>query len=202
MRKDAGKLTPSAPRRQGKKEVAVDIQPVQEARRASQLAARVIAPDRPRPDTGFATFERGGSGGGRLWRPDSALQRLKRRLMRGAGRRGARLAELALRAGLTPPSGRLATPASARLEAAVWMQMARENATLRREVSKLTGRERTLVLRIQRAKARVRALRLRLLQRRLDDSDAGRTVSAAVQTQRQKQGEPPIAGGSSRDCDR
>ena len=94
-----------------------------------------------------------------------ALQRLRQRLERGGGLRGARLAELALRAGITVPP-REAEVGAGSLEAALWMELIRENATLRHEADKLAEREEVLSRRIQRTKARLQVLRLKVIQQR------------------------------------
>lgn len=95
-----------------------------------------------------------------------ALQQLCRRLERGGGLRGARLAELALRAGITVPPREAGARGGGSLEASLWMELVRENATLRHEADKLAERQETLSRRIQRAKARLQALRLKVIQRR------------------------------------
>jgi hypothetical protein len=99
-------------------------------------------------------------------RPPATLQRLMKRLERGGGPSMARLAELALRAGITVPRRPAETHGSGGLETALWMELARENATLRREADKLAERQETLSRRIHRAKERLRELRLKVIQRR------------------------------------
>jgi hypothetical protein len=135
-------------------------------RRARQLVAQLMDPALIRQDLG--PHAREPFPGGTASRPTpSALQKLQKRLARGAGLRGARLAELALRAGLTPPAPHPRAGACGTAEAALWMALARENAALRREATKLVERKETIIRRIHRVKTRLELLRLKLLQRRL-----------------------------------
>ena len=99
-------------------------------------------------------------------RPPGALQRLRTRLARGGGARGARLAELALRAGITVPPREAEMHGAGSLEAALWMELVRENATLRHAADKLAERQEILSRRIRRTKERLQALRLKVIQRR------------------------------------
>lgn len=102
-----------------------------------------------------------------LPRPPAALQRLMKSLEGRDGRRGARLAAMALQAGITPPAAPMEPPGAESVQAALWMELARENANLRREAARLEERQNSLSRRIQRARTRVQKLRLKLLQRRL-----------------------------------
>jgi hypothetical protein len=90
----------------------------------------------------------------------AALRQLQQRLERGGGARGKRLAELALQAGITPPARHFES-------IALWTELARENASLRRAADKLMERSETLGRRIRRTKARAQALRVKLVLRRL-----------------------------------
>jgi hypothetical protein len=100
-------------------------------------------------------------------RPPATLQRLWKLITRETGSRGARLAEQALRAGLMPPARYSQAHGGGSLEAALWMELARENAALRREAARLAERKESLARRIQRAKGRLQLLRFKLAQRRL-----------------------------------
>jgi hypothetical protein len=100
-------------------------------------------------------------------RPPAALQRLMKSLESRAGKRGARLAAINLRAGIAPPAPRTDLPGAEGVQAALWMELARENATLRREAARLVQRQHSLSRRIDRAKTRVHELRLKLIERRL-----------------------------------
>jgi hypothetical protein len=100
-------------------------------------------------------------------RPPAALQRLMNSLRSRSGRRGARLAAIALQAGITPPAAPTEPPGAEAVQAALWMELARENATLRREAARLEERQHHLSRRIQRARTRVQELRLKLLERQL-----------------------------------
>lgn len=138
----------------------------------SELPAQQPGPTGPTlPDAGrrvpaFAPEQNPPGGEQVPRRPPGALQRLRDRLERGGGLRGARLAELALRAGITLPPREAEMHGAGSLEAALWMDLVRENATLRHEAEKLTERQETLSRRIQRAKARLQVLRLEVFQRR------------------------------------
>lgn len=103
------------------------------------------------------------SAGGQPGPAPAAIERLRKRLERGAGLRGVYLAELALRAGITPPRARFQAGA----EAALWTELARENAALRREADRLMARKESITRRIRRARARLQGLRVRLMQQRL-----------------------------------
>lgn len=100
-------------------------------------------------------------------RPVATIQKLKKRLESRSGLRGAQLAELVLRAGITLPARRRPVRGSQAVEAALWTELARENAILRREAERLMERQHSLSRRIQRAKTRVQDLRLKILQWRL-----------------------------------
>lgn len=141
----------------------------------SEASAQQSQPAGPSPggtDMPVAPLELEPFGGEEDWhRPPAAIQRLRKRLERGGGLRGIRLAELALRAGIIVPPPPAETHGPGGLEAALWMEMARENAVLRREAEKLAERQETLSRRIQRAKARLRELRLKVARRRLGLED-------------------------------
>lgn len=109
---------------------------------------------------------RGGSRSAPTPGGSGAIERLRKRLEHGGGLRGMRLAELALRAGITVPPREAERGGTGPLEAALWMELVRENATLRHEADKLAERQEVLSRRIQRAKARLQALRLKVIQRR------------------------------------
>ena len=100
-------------------------------------------------------------------RPPAGLQRLMKSLESRSGKRGARLAAITLRAGIAPPATPTEPPGAEAVQAALWMELARENASLRREAARLEERQHSLSRRIQRARNRVQELRLKLLQRRL-----------------------------------
>jgi len=100
-------------------------------------------------------------------RAPAPLRRLMESLESRSGNRGARLAAINLRAGIAPPALRTELPGAGGVQAALWMELARENATLRREAARLEERQHRLSRRIERARTRVQELRLKLLQGRL-----------------------------------
>ncbi len=117
-------------------------------------------------DPEYTPLRPGAGGAARI--PLELLRRLKLSLESHAGRRGARLAEMALRAGFKPPARKMEIPASVEaLQSTIWMALVRENAELRRQAASLRLRKTHLNRSIRRARSRIQALRIKMLQRQL-----------------------------------